>query len=59
VIDDYFEKVKNEFVEEWTADKAFTTEEEASKQRFSLAQRYNKVYEQENNVNKQAAESVY
>jgi hypothetical protein len=41
VIDEHFEKVKNEFVEECTANKEFITEEEVSKQRLSLAQRYN------------------
>jgi hypothetical protein len=41
VIDEYFEKIKNEFVKECTVNAEFITEEEVSKQRLYLAQRYN------------------
>jgi hypothetical protein len=41
VIDEYFEQIKNEFIEECTVNAAFITEEEVFKQRLYLAQRYN------------------
>lgn len=59
MIDDIFEQRKNDYVEDWKGNgswiygKSVISQKETTKERLSLAERYNKLYEKELLFNKE------